>query len=346
MKQLSFLFITSLILALFGCQTSPSNTIQPSPKLKALIIDGENNHGIWPKTTMMMKDYLEQTGLFDVEIERTKYLWLGPHYDKKSTGLDDINQLLTMYPLVDDKEHSSLEEPKPDPDFSPDFDQYDVVVSNFGWKASSWSDLTKQKFEKYMKNGGGFVLIHAADNSWGDWTEYNRMIGVGGWGGRNTQSGPYVYYDNSGVLQRDTTDGKCGAHGPAHEYVVQSRAKDHPIMKGVPDKWLHTKDELYGLLRGPAENMTVLATAFSDMTPDNDKEGKSEGRNEPVMMAIEYGKGRVFHSIMGHMDYSFECVGFMTTFQRGSEWAASGKVTQVIPTDFPLESAISKREWK
>ena len=50
--------------------------------LKALIIDGENNHGIWPKTTMMMKDYLEETGLFEVDIERTANIWLGPHYDK------------------------------------------------------------------------------------------------------------------------------------------------------------------------------------------------------------------------------------------------------------------------
>ncbi len=64
-------------------------------------------------------------------------------------------------------------------------------------------------------------------------------------------------------------------------------------------------------------------------------------------MAIDYGRGRVFHSIMGHIDYSFECVGFMTTLQRGPEWAAAtGKVTQEVPTDFPSEETISKREWK
>ncbi|MEL6926456.1 MAG: ThuA domain-containing protein, partial [Bacteroidota bacterium] len=198
-------------------------------------------------------------------------------------------------------------------------------------------------------NGGGLVIIHAANNSWGDWAEYNKMIGLGGWGGRNTESGPYVFYDDDGKLVRDPSEGACGSHGPQFEYVVTTRSPEHPVMKGLPVSWLHTKDELYDRLRGPAENMTVLATAYSDTEgngPPWNKEVKGTGRHEPMLMAMDYGKGRVFHSAMGHMGYSMECVGFMTTFQRGAEWAASGKVTQAVPGDFPTEAASVSRSWK
>lgn len=324
-----------------------SESMEKEERLRALIIDGENNHGVFPKTTMMMKDYLEESGVFTVDIYRSKNIWQGPHHNKVE-GVDSIKQLLTLYPLNDGVKRTSVDEPVADTTFNPDFKKYDLVVSNFGWKASAWPDQVKKNFETFVSSGGGFVLTHAADNSWGDWEEYNKMIGLGGWGGRNTASGPYVYYDNEGVLQYDKSEGNCGSHGPQSEFQVETRASDHPIMKGLPRKWMHTKDELYSQLRGPAENLTVLATAFAG---EKDSEGnvqenaKLTNRNEPVLMAIEYGKGRVFHSILGHMDYSLESVGFMATFQRGAEWAATGQVTQKVPKDFPSEDKSSARKW-
>jgi hypothetical protein len=254
--------------------------------------------------------------------------------------VDDIRGLLTMYPL-EGQTTEAVDEPQPDPDFAPDFDQYDVVISNFGWKASDWPQAIRDRFENYMKNGGGLVVIHAADNSWGDWEAFNQMIGLGGWGGRSQATGPYVYYDTTGVLMRDTTAGGCGSHGAQHNYVVETRAPQHPIMQGLPAQWLHAKDELYERLRGPAENMTVLATAFSDASEDE----KRTARHEPVLMTVEYGKGRTFHTVMGHMDYSMECVGFIATFQRGAEWAATGEVTLPVPEDFPTASRVQKRPW-
>ncbi|MDD7887014.1 hypothetical protein PQO00_13500 [Flavivirga sp. 57AJ16] len=95
--------------------------------------------------------------------------------------------------------------------------------------------------------------------------------------------------------------------------------------------------------------MTVLATAFSGTEADIYKANKNEGRtgrHEPLLMAVEYGKGRVFHSALGHMDYSMECVGFITTLQRGAEWAATGKFTQSIPHDFPTANTVSARKFK
>ena len=65
---------------------------------------------------------------------------------------------------------------------------------------------------------------------------------------------------------------------------------------------------------------------------------------EPMIFTIDYGKGRVFHTPMGHADYSMKCVGFIVTLQRGAEWAATGKVTQKIPDDFPTADKVSVRK--
>jgi len=295
-------------------------------KLKALIIDGQNNHEVWPKSTIMMKQYLEETGLFEVDINRTFYTW------KAEREKDFL-------PLAQVGETQDLNEPKTDPDFSPDFDQYDVVISNFGWRAADWPEATQKKLEDYMKAGGGFVSVHAADNSFPNWKEYNKMIGLGGWGDRNEKDGPYVYYTNEGELVHDHTPGPAGSHGPQHLIPITVRVKDHPITAGMPTEWLTTKDECYAQLRGPAENMTILATG-------KDESGHAPtDRHEPVLMVIDYGEGRTFHTTLGHDDYSCEGVGFIISFTRGVEWAATGKVTQAIPDDFPTAGQASSRKF-
>ncbi len=296
-------------------------------QLRALIVDGQNNHTVWPKSTIMMKQYLESSGLFVVDISRTQYTW-------------KAEQEKAFLPLADVGDSEDLKEPKQDPDFSPDFDQYDVVISNFGWKAADWPEETQEKFEAYIEGGGGLVSVHAADNSFPSWPAYNKMIALGGWGGRNESAGPYVYYTNEGELVRDESPGNAGSHGPQNEILITIRDKDHPITRGMPATWLTTKDECYAKLRGPAENLTILATGKdqSDKPPTD--------RHEPALMAISYGEGRIFHTTLGHADYSFESVGFIVSFLRGVEWAATGNVTQPIPKDFPTASKATKREFK
>jgi type 1 glutamine amidotransferase len=257
------------------------------PKLRALIIDGQNNHD-WKTTTPLLRKALKSTGRFTVEVDTV---------------------------------HS------PAGDVISVFNDYDVVVSNYN--GNRWPPRTEKDFEAYIAAGGGFVTVHAADNSFPDWPEYNRIIGVGGWGGRNQKSGPRVYIDDQGDVVRDKSAGKGGHHGQQHEFQLRSRDAKHPIMRGLPPIWMHTKDELYDSLRGPAEGTHVLATTYS--APDKG----GSGRNEPMLMTVEYGKGRVFHSVLGHADYSMNCVGFITTFQRGAEWAATGKVTIPVPDNFP-----------
>jgi type 1 glutamine amidotransferase len=207
---------------------------------------------------------------------------------------------------------------------------YKAIVINFN--ELPWNDFSKQALEKYIKNGGGLVVIHEADNAFPEWPAYNEMIGLGGWGGRNEKSGPYYYWkDYKFVI--DNKPGTGGSHGQRVPYVVNVRNVNHPITKGLPAKWLHINDELYGNLRGPAKNMEVLATAFST------KETGGTGKEEPVLIVLQYGKGRIFHSVMGHttakLSESFENVGFQVTFLRGTEWAATGKVKQKVPVEMP-----------
>ena len=257
-------------------------------KLKVLLIDGQNNHD-WRKTTPVLEKILAKYDRFDVTVSTSP--------DNKAP-----------------KEAWNA--------WRPEFKKFDVVLSNYN--GQDWPDEVKTAFVEYVKNGGGFVSIHAADNSFPNWKEYNEMIGVGGWGRRNEKSGPKLYWKD-GAIVRDTSPGGGGHHGQQHEFLVEVRDSEHPITKGLPAKWRHSKDELYDSLKGPAENIAVLATAYSDP-----KMGGTD-HNEPSLMAINFGKGRCFHDAEGHADYSMADVGFQVTLARGCEWAATGNVTIPAP---------------
>ncbi|SDD70640.1 Trehalose utilisation [Pricia antarctica] len=322
-----FKFIPLILISLIGYGSTFSQSPKSTVKIKALILDGQNNHDQWPKLTYILKHEMEATGMFSVDVVRSKYTWKG-------------DEFLEEFAIEGMPKTQALAEPKPDPDFSPDFSKYDVVINNFGWNAAPWPEKTQKKLEKYMKKGGGLVVFHAADNCFPKWEAYNQMIGLGGWGDRTEKDGPHVYYNDAGELIRDASPGNAGAHGPQSEYRIQVRNAQHPITKGMPSTWMHTKDELYNSLRGPAENMEILATAYSE--PDN----KGTGYHEPALMTLTYGKGRIFHNIMGHADYSVMGVGFLTAMLRGAEWAATGKVTQDIPDDFPTADRSSSRKFE
>jgi len=186
-------------------------------------------------------------------------------------------------------------------------------------------------FDRYQ-----VVVLHGADNAFPGWVAFNEMIGVGGWRQRDAAAGPKWYFAN-GKLMSDSTAGSAGLHGLRKPFRIAVRAPGHPIMRGLPPVFMHATDELYTRLRGPGTNMTVLATAYAD--PAN----RGTGFDEPLLMALRWGKGRVFHTTLGHDATALSCVGFMTTFQRGTEWAATGHVTQKVPKTFPTADTVSYR---
>jgi uncharacterized protein len=272
-----------------------------APPIHVMLLDGESGgtYHAWRETTPVLKAELEQTGLFQVDVVTAP------------TSRGDFSG------------------------FKPDFAKYEVVVSNLD--SPTWPADLEASLEQYVKNGGGFVSVHAADNAFPGWVAFNEMIGVGGWRGRREQAGPHWFYKD-GHLESDSSPGSAGSHGARLPFQVTTRVADHPVTKGLPTVWMHAGDELYANLRGPGQNMTVLATAHSD--PAN----QGTGRDEPILMALSYGKGRIFHTTMGHDIPALSCVGFIVTLHRGTEWAATGKVTQKIPSDFPSPDKVSTRE--
>jgi len=277
-------------------------------RIKTMILTGQSSqfHN-WAVSSAVLKRILDETGRFDVTVVTT------PAKGQDMSG------------------------------FKPSFAGYAVVVLDY--EGDEWPADTKQAFVDYVRNGGGLVLVHAADNAFPKWPEFLEISGIGGWGGRDESWGPKVRWRDGRMVLDSTTPGNA-THPAKHDFLVVTRAPDHPIMKGLPAEWLHASDEIYSQLRGPAKNLQVLATASAD--PAKMKNGT--GENEPMFMTIQYGKGRVFHNTLGHVGPkdsepvpSLNSVGFIVSIQRGTEWAATGRVTQAVPADFPTATKTSVR---
>jgi type 1 glutamine amidotransferase len=268
--------------------------------IRLMLLDGQSGgtYHAWQQTTPVLKKELEETGLFQVDVVTAP-----------SSGGDFSS-------------------------FQPDFGKYAAVVFNLD--SPEWPAGLMASFEQYVRNGGGVVIVHAADNAFPNWVGFNEMIGIGGWRNRDEKAGP-LWFIKDGKLVSDNSPGKAGSHGNRLPFLITIQNSDHPITKGLPKQWMHAGDELYATLRGPGRNMTVLATAHSD--PAN----RGTDRDEPILMALSYGKGRIFHTTMGHDIPALACVGFITTLQRGTEWSATGKVTQKVPASFPSATQVSTR---
>lgn len=272
-------------------------------KIRVVIIDGQNNHQ-WPLTTPIMKKALEGSGKFTVEVSTS------PKRNQEKLIPADW---------------------KSGP-FPPDLSKFDVVLSNYN--GADWPKELKTSLDENLKAGKiGLSIVHAANNSFGGWNEFRQMVGMG-WYAKD--SGDRLILDEKGER---VTIPKGQGEGPGHRYTgkfsITIRDANHPITKGMPLEWMHNNDELYDNMRGPIANVTLLATAYSY------KDKKGTGQHEPMIWTISYGKGRVFHTPMGHDVNAMKCVGFQTTLLRGTEWAATGMVTIPIPGNFPTEKNVS-----
>lgn len=273
--------------------------------IKTLIVTGQNNHA-WMVSHVAIKQIFENSGLFTV------YVALTPESGKNMSN------------------------------FKPDFASFELVVLDYN--GDRWPEETEKSFLNFVINGGGVVVYHASNNAFSGWKEYNKIIGFGGWEDRNEMAGPYIYMRDGHLVYDKETPGCSGSHGFQHEFVLNCSNPDHSVTKGLPATWRHAQDELYDRMRGPGIIKDVLFWGYSDPAT------KGSGRDELAMFTVDYGKARIFHTTLGHAGNSLEnniamqCTGFQVTLLRGAEWAATGKVTQPVPDDFPTETTISLRK--
>ncbi len=276
---------------------------EPEP-IRALIVSGQNNHN-WKVSHRAIKQILDNSGMF-------------------------VSDVVLTPPAGGDMSR-----------FNPNFDDYDVVVLDYN--GDRWGEKVDEAFLKYVQKGGGIIVYHAADNAFAGWDEFNKIIALGGWEGRDEKSGPYCYIKD-GKMVLDSSPGRGGSHGRQREYPMHCRNAEHPITKDLPDNWLHAQDEMYDFMRGPANIKDLLYSGMSDAATGG------SGREEPLVFTVDYGKARIFHIMLGHCGASLEnnpamqCAGFQTLLLRGAEWAATGKVTQPVPNDFPTNAAVSLRK--
>ncbi|MDR2847935.1 MAG: ThuA domain-containing protein, partial [Bacteroidales bacterium] len=144
------------------CLLCISSLILAKEPIKALIVTGQNNHN-WKDSHLILQKIFNESGVFTADLA------ISPPQGEDMSG------------------------------FSPNFAAYQVVVLDYN--GDSWSDATNAAFLNYVKNGGGIIVYHAADNAFRDWKEYNEIIGLGGWGDRNETDGPYVYYQNGKIVR-------------------------------------------------------------------------------------------------------------------------------------------------
>jgi len=195
---------------------------------------------------------------------------------------------------------------------------YDAVVLNYferGRPELRWGERTDNAFLDYVRSGKGVVVYHFSTAAFDGWTEYEKLSG-GNWRPNN------------------------GHHSAPHNFNVDIKDTQHPITKGLKLSFPQSNDELYGNLRWqPAGSYHVLATAVDDhalyAASRTDARAPQPlvgpSAEEPMLWTVEYGKGHVFGTALGHVGENVQTPAFVTTFTRGTEWAATGKVTLPIP---------------
>jgi hypothetical protein len=191
---------------------------------------------------------------------------------------------------------------------------YDVVVVNYydGNAKNRWGERAETGLADFVRSGKGLVLYHLSLGAFDGWTDYEKMSG-GNW--RPNQ----------------------GHHSAAHDYALDIKDSNHPIMQGLKSPLMIKMDELFANLRWqPEGSYHVLATAYDDHSLYNARDAQTKvgaGTNEPILWTTEFGKGRVFADALGHGPENTEEPAFKIIFARGVEWASTGKVTIPIPAE-------------
>jgi hypothetical protein len=191
---------------------------------------------------------------------------------------------------------------------------FDLLVLNY--MGPRWSSRTEQAVEEFVRQGKGLISFHGVT--------YGPIYGMvfdGRW-----KAGADTGWPAYPALIGARWDPPKIGHGRRHVFTVTWADREHPISQGLEPSFI-ANDELYHRLDLLPETH-VLATAFSDPATGG------TGRDEPIVWTAAFGKGRTVHMTLGHDLSAMSQPGFIATFARGAEWAATGRVT--MPAAIPL----------
>jgi len=241
----------------------------------------------------------------------------------KQSSLFDVS--VSTFPKKEESEKRAA--------WNPEFKKYDVVIQtcNDIGGGPRWPRIVELALEEFVQKGGGLFIFHSANNAFPKWKEYNRMIGLG-W--RNKNFGWAITIDSKGqIIRLPAGEGHGTGHGKRVNALL-TRMGDHPIHAGMPRQWVAADIEIYRYARGPAENLTVLSYAKDPKT----------SLNFPIEWTVDYGKGRVYNSTLGHVwkdqkePEGICCVGFQTLLPRVILWLSHRSVPSTLPQDFPTNA--------
>ncbi len=258
--------------------------------MKALIVDGQNAHN-WKETTPILKKLLEETGLFAVDVATS------PPKGKDMSG------------------------------FRPDFAAYKLVVLNY--QGDDWPEATQKAFVDYVAQGGGVVCYHFAAAAFPKWKEYNRIIGVGGWGDRNEKAGPYLCWRDGRIVRATDPPGKAGFHGPQQTFQIVVREPEHPITRGTA-QGVHAIGRR-ALLPAPRAGRERHRAGHCLRTEAERRHGRERADADDDHLRPRAG----LLDPLGPRRPTVEERGLHRHVPAGAEWAATGNVTQKVPADFP-----------
>ncbi|MFR9602341.1 MAG: ThuA domain-containing protein [Rikenellaceae bacterium] len=209
--------------------------------------------------------------------------------------------------------------------FNPNFKKYDLVVMDYN--GDMWCEEMQEGFIKYVQAAkGGLFLYHAANTIFTDWEEYNKMTALGAFGGRGEQTKGFYTTWKDGQMVKYEGSGVVGHHGKRHDFDMVCRNPNHPAVDPtLPQITRQVNDEIYDQAKGPANIKDVLYTAYSET------ETGGTGREEILIFTVDYGKARIYHSMIGHVcDSRDESTAmhtdmFVKSTLAGARWASGRK---------------------
>ncbi|MGE3109510.1 MAG: family 16 glycoside hydrolase [Phycisphaerales bacterium] len=177
-----------------------------------------------------------------------------------------------------------------------------VLDYNDSHEPKRWGEEAEKNFVSAVSAGAGVVAIHSANNAFKGWADYEKMLGL---------------------MWREGT-----GHGKFHAFDVIWVDSQHPITAGLGTMTAHPDELYHNLVNSQNATYHLLGQAMSA------KENGGTGKNEPMAFTLEFGKGRVFATPLGHVwngsdeqKASISDPAFKTLLCRGAEWAATGEVT-------------------